>query len=94
MTPRERAAKEIAARKMGLSNNGERLPDDLWTQALPEAAVELDAARYRWLRSRDLETVDNGGVFVGKTPDNVVLNFEDCDRAVDAAMMAEKDEEE
>ena len=54
-------------------------------------ALVLDAARYRWLRSRDLETVYDGGVFVGKTPDNVVLNFEDCDRAVDAAMMAEKD---
>ena len=61
------------------------------TLAKQREALELDAARYRWLRSRDLETVYDGGIFVGKTPDNYVLNFEDCDRAIDAAMMAEKD---
>jgi len=48
-------------------------------------AATADAERYRWLRSRDLETVYDGGVFVGKTPDNFVLNFEDCDHAVDSA---------
>lgn len=48
-----------------------------------------DARRYRWLRSRDLGTVYSGGVFVGKTPDNLVLDFEDADRAIDEAMEAE-----
>jgi hypothetical protein len=48
-----------------------------------------DATRYRWLRARDLETVDSGGVFIGKTPDNVVLNLDDADRAIDEAMAKE-----
>ena len=61
------------------------------TPAEQREALELDAARYRWLRSRDLETVYDGGIFIGMTPDNYVLNFEVCDRAIDAAMMAEKD---
>ena len=61
------------------------------TLAEQREKLELDAARYRWLRSRDLETVYDGGIFIGMTPDNYVLNFEDCDHEVDAAMMAEKD---
>ncbi len=32
------------------------------------------AARYEWLRSRNLDSLQQGGVFAGKTPDNVVLN--------------------
>ena len=50
------------------------------------AGERRDAARYRWLRSRDLDAVHSGGVFVGKTPDNLVLNLEDCDAAIDAAL--------
>ena len=46
-----------------------------------------DAARYRWLRARDLDTIHEGGVFVGKVPDNVVLNGNDLDLAIDAAML-------
>jgi hypothetical protein len=45
--------------------------------------------RYRWLRKRNLETVHQGGVFVGLTPHNLVLNGEDMDKAVDAAMRKE-----
>lgn len=45
-----------------------------------------DAARYRWLRSRDLNTIAEGGVFAGRTPENIVLNGEALDRAVDEAM--------
>ncbi len=45
-----------------------------------------DAARYRWLRDRPIDTIHRGGVFAGKTPDNVVLNGEDLDAAVDAAI--------
>jgi hypothetical protein len=48
-------------------------------------ALETDAARYRWLRERDLDTITKGGVFAGMTPKNVVLNGEDLDRAVDEA---------
>ena len=49
------------------------------------AWLALDAARYRWLRERDVETIEKGGVFAGMTPQNVVLSFEDLDTAVDAA---------
>ena len=48
--------------------------------------LRKDAERYRFLRDRDLETVTEGGVFAGMTPDNVVLNGEDLDRAVDNRM--------
>ena len=50
----------------------------------------LDAERYRWLRSRDLETISQGGVFAGMTPQNVILNEEDLDQAVDASIAAAK----
>ena len=49
-------------------------------------AAEADAARYRWLRERDLDTIQNGGVFAGMTPRNVVLNGDDLDAAIDSAM--------
>ncbi|WJS05199.1 hypothetical protein [Roseibium aggregatum] len=48
--------------------------------------LRIDAARYNWLRSRDLDTISQGGVFAGMTPENVILNEEDLDRAIDAAM--------
>ena len=47
---RELIARAIAANKMGLSNNGERLPDDLWRQALPAAdhvLASLDASGFQ-----------------------------------------------
>lgn len=46
-----------------------------------------DAARYRWLRERNLDTMARGGVFAGMTPANVVLNGSDLDKAIDAAML-------
>ena len=49
-------------------------------------AMSHDAARYRWLRSRDVETIHKGGVFVGVIPDNLVINYEDCDRRIDEEM--------
>lgn len=54
-------------------------------------ALQRDAARYRWLRERDLDTINSGGVFVGKVPEDVVLNGIDCDAAVDAARIAEQE---
>ena len=53
-------------------------------------ALSMDAGRYRWLRSRDLETISKGGVFAGLTPDNLVLNEETLDHAIDAAMAKPK----
>lgn len=59
--------------------------DDALSGLRSPRQVEQDAARYRWLRERDLDTISQGGVFAGLTPDNVVLNGEDLDRAVDIA---------
>lgn len=49
-------------------------------------AQDRDAARYRWLRMRNPDAIEAGGVFAGLTPDNVVLTGEDLDQAIDAAM--------
>lgn len=53
----------------------------------PLEALAKDAHRYRWLRSRDLDTISKGGVFVGLVPRNEVLNGEELDAEVDAAML-------
>lgn len=42
-----------------------------------------DAERYRKLRDADINAIHKGGVFAGLTPDNVVINGEDLDIAVD-----------
>jgi len=64
---------------------------DAWLKFVEEAPqLRLDAGRYRWLRSRDLETISQGGVFAGLTPDNLVLNEETLDQAIDAAMTKPK----
>lgn len=42
--------------------------------------------RYQYLRERNLDTISTGGVFAGMTPENVVLNGIDLDRATDCAI--------
>ena len=49
--------------------------------------IRTDAARYDFLRAHDIDTIANGGVFAGMIPENVVLNGEDLDDAVDTAML-------
>lgn len=49
-------------------------------------AMRKDTDRYQWLRGRDLNSVHLGGVFAGRTPQNIVLNGEDLDQAIDAAL--------
>lgn len=49
------------------------------------ADLHNDAQRYRFLRGADLETIQQGGVFAGQTPRNVVLNGDDLDKAIDDA---------
>lgn len=66
-------------------------PDEKAPQGQALHALKRDAERYRWLRERDVETINNGGVFVGKVPENLVLNGIDCDAAVDAARIAEQE---
>lgn len=48
--------------------------------------LSADAMRYRWLRERDVNAIQQGGIFVGITPDNVVINGKDLDIAIDGAM--------
>lgn len=51
-----------------------------------DSAIARDATRYRWLRERDLDTIDQGGVFVGLTPHNLLLNGVELDVVVDSAI--------
>lgn len=51
-----------------------------------DAETAKKAARYDFLRSRELSTIEFGGVFAGRTPDNVVLNGEDLDAAIDESI--------
>ncbi|MCH0737902.1 hypothetical protein [Pseudomonas aeruginosa] len=62
-------------------------PPDGGNVSIPEQIRRMakDAARYRWLRERDLETISRGGVFAGMTPENIVLNLEELDAEIDAA---------
>lgn len=50
-----------------------------------QKALETDAGRYRYLRSRQVRTVDIecGGVFAGQPALGRVLSGEDLDRAID-----------
>ncbi|MDW8831466.1 hypothetical protein [Pseudomonas aeruginosa] len=66
-------------------------PPDGGNVSIPEQIRRMakDAARYRWLRERDLETIRQGGVFAGMTPENIVLNLEHLDAAIDAALEGE-----
>lgn len=51
------------------------------------ASTELkDAQRYRYLRNADVEAIHKGGIFAGQTPQNLVINEEDLDIAIDTAM--------
>lgn len=51
--------------------------------------LRLDAERYRWLRARDLGTIEQGGIFAGQTPENLVLSGDELDAAIDAARAVE-----
>lgn len=52
-----------------------------------------DADRYRWLRSRDLDTITRGGVFAGKMPEKQVVNGIDLDRYIDKAIRQSEEAE-
>ncbi|WP_434987151.1 hypothetical protein [Pseudomonas protegens] len=81
--------------RYGLRWNGPQQPlatpmdDGYWTPWHLANELRKDGERYRWLRYRDLETINQGGVFAGITPQNMVLNEETLDEAIDAAMAKE-----
>lgn len=51
--------------------------------AVSESDARQYVRRYAYLRERDLNAIQNGGVFAGLTPDNIVLNGADLDAAID-----------
>ena len=83
---------ELAAYRFTVDNLRERVAEleaQLAATHPTQQGLEKDAARYQWLRERDLETVHKGGVFAGMTPENYVLNGADLDAAIDAALAAQ-----
>ena len=90
-TLKERAAKVVAARKMCLSNNGERLPDDLWLQCVPDAEATLAAI------AEPSDAMIEAGVSTARSFRMLAIYpFEAAAiwRAMHVAMMAEKDTEQ
>jgi hypothetical protein len=63
-----------------------------WEQRYRDEKV--DAGRYRWLRERNLDTIQRGGVFGGRTglhgSGGMVLNLDDLDKAIDDAIAEEQ----
>lgn len=75
-----------AQQPSGEVTHGNTTMDECMASLLDRLEVaEMYADRYRYLRERPLDAVSSGGVFAGKTPDNVVLNGADLDAAIDAA---------
>lgn len=85
---RDRLKAELEQSASVLPGNYYMDPPDGGNVSIPEQLKRMakDAARYRWLRERDLETIRQGGVFAGMTPENIVLNLEHLDAAIDAAL--------
>lgn len=80
------------AERLGVTGARPVSPMQVFTsEVLPalDKAIK-DAERYRWLRDRDLNTIQSGGVFIGDTPRNVVLSGADADAAVDSAIALEQ----
>lgn len=54
--------------------------------AIPAEKVRAYAIRYAVLRAAPIDAIRSGGVFAGQTPQNIVLNGDDLDAAIDATM--------
>lgn len=54
-------------------------------------ALRRNADRYLVLRQADVDTIQNGGLFAGLTPDNIVINGNHLDEATDAVIAARKE---
>lgn len=48
--------------------------------------LSRDADRYEVLRQENIDTIDNGGLFAGLVPENLVINGNDLDRRTDAVI--------
>jgi hypothetical protein len=54
-------------------------------------ALRRNANRYLVLRQADVDTIHNGGLFAGLTPDNIVINGHHLDEQTDAVIAARKE---
>lgn len=52
--------------------------------------LRRNADRYLVLRQADVDTIQNGGLFAGLTPDNIVINGHHLDEQTDAVIAARK----
>ena len=98
------ARKYYKAKTQSLATENKELKEALAYYSVPDnynalksmqsklEAAEKDAKRYRYLRGRDLDTINNGGVFAGITPDNFILTGDDLDEAVDKALSTTKED--
>lgn len=53
--------------------------------------LERIEKRYNYLRGRDLDTISNGGVFAGQTPENLILSGDELDEAIDESIISDKE---
>lgn len=53
--------------------------------------LRKDADRYLVLRQADVDTIHNGGLFAGLTPDNIVINGHHLDEQTDAVIAVRKE---
>jgi len=56
--------------------------------AISEEQARVYAVRYAMLRAAPIDAIRSGGVFAGQTPQNIVLNGDDLDAAIDALRSA------
>lgn len=90
-----RWAEEERDQKVKLFDEAQAITIELGYRNVATAikALRKDAERYRVLRQADVDTIHNGGLFAGLTPDNIVINGHDLDRRADAMIAARKEEQ-
>lgn len=71
---------------LGLTDEFDIATYDIATVCDMIGALQENADRYTYLRNRDPDTIETGGIFAGITPDNHLLSGEDLDQAIDAAL--------
>ena len=79
----------LATRVSGAGGQALFMRSELESIKAERDSLLRDAERYRWIRHRNLDTISQGGVFAGMTPQNLVINEETLDEAIDAAMAVE-----
>lgn len=68
------------------SEDNDELLDRVLQLSNENEALTKNANRYLVLRQADVDTIQNGGLFAGLVPENLVINGEDLDRRTDAVI--------